>query len=151
VRKLASRSGFAAATVGTLLLLELLLAGLLFAADNDLVYFLGRPIHYVCSAKQRYGVPCPTCGLTRGFVLSVHGRIRQGWRLSPSGPLAAIGMLGLGTSLLVFASLQMKRPPVRQVRVEQYLRTGALSYAAAATVIWAASWLSTILRMRGHP
>jgi hypothetical protein len=149
--KLASKSGFAAAAVGTLLLFELVAAWLLFRADDDLVYVLGNPVHYVCAAKQRFGVPCPTCGLTRGFVLTIHGEIGRAWRLSPTGPLAAIGMLGAGIALLALAGIQLERSGNAIVRVEGWLRAGAVFYAVAAVTIWATSWLSTILRMRGHP
>jgi len=129
-------------------LLHLAAGWLLFTADNDWVYFLGKPIHYVCAAKQRFGVPCPTCGFTRGFVLTVHGRIGQGWRLSPSGPLAAIGMVGVGAALVGFAAVLMKRPELRMPRAERWIRAAALSYGAASLVIWGVSWVSTILRMR---
>lgn len=148
MRKLASRSGFAAWTVGALILLQVAAAGLLFSADNDFVYFLNRPIHYVCAARQHFGVPCPTCGFSRGFVLSIHGRIGDAWRLSPSGPLAAIGLLVMGAALVVFGTLQMKRPRHSLARTEAWLRAGALSYGAIAMAIWAISWVSTILRVR---
>jgi len=151
MRKLSSKSGFAPLVAGAALLLQLSVIGLLFSADDDLVYFLGHPIHYVCAARQRYGIPCPTCGLTRGFVLTIHGKIGDAWRLSPTGPLASIGMFGTGVILLSFGFLQTARPRLRPARIEFWLRAGVLSYCAASVAIWATSWLSTILRMRGHP
>jgi hypothetical protein len=105
VRKLSAKSGFAAALLGTLLLLELAATRLALTADDDFVYVLGHRINVVCAARKQFGVPCPTCGLTRGFVLTVHGRIREAWRLSPSGPLAVIGILAMGVTLVVFAGL----------------------------------------------
>jgi hypothetical protein len=150
-RGLTSRPGFTAFALGMFLLVELLATRLLLRADNDFVYFLGQRINYVCAAKQRFGVPCPTCGLTRGFVLTVHGRIPEAWRLSPTGPLAAMGMFALGTALLVLAVLQPRRKQVQIASMARWLRAGALAYVAAGTIIWAGSWLSVVMRLRGHP
>jgi len=83
-----NRAGFAATVLGADDAPELLVINLAFTADSDFVYLLGRPINVACAARQRFGVPCPTCGLTRGFVLTVHGHVREAWRLSPTGPLA---------------------------------------------------------------
>jgi hypothetical protein len=134
-----------------MLLLELAVTGLLFTADDDFVYFLGRRINVVCAARQRFGIPCPTCGLTRGFVLTVHGRIREGWSLSPTGPLAAIGILGMGVALLSFAAIERRRTPRQVASAKRWVQVGALTYGGLGTLIWVASWLSVVMRWRGHP
>jgi len=145
VRKLTSRPGFTAGLLGSLLLLELAAARLVLQADNDFVYFLGHRINYVCSVRERFGIPCPACGLSRGFVLTVHGSIGDAWRLSPTGPLAAMGMFSMGLALLVLAWTQRSRSSVQTSRVQRVIRTGALTYAAAGTLVWGISWLMTIL------
>jgi len=150
-RRFTSRPGFAAVALGAALLAELAITALLFSADRDFVYILGHRINYVCAARQRYGIPCPTCGLTRGFVLSVHGRLRDAWRLSPTGPLAACGMAGMGMLLLISALLEQRRKAVQLGWMRQLLRTGALTYAGAGTLIWAGSWITTVVRMKWHP
>lgn len=150
-RGLTSRPGFTAAVLGAMLLAELAATSLLFSADQDFVYFLGHRINYVCAARQRYGIPCPTCGLTRGFVLTVHGKARDAWRLSPTGPLAAVGMFGMGALLLIYAALQQRRGRVQLSWMRRYVRAGALAYASVGTLIWAVSWVATVIKMKGHP
>jgi hypothetical protein len=148
-RGFTSRAGFTAAVLGVMLLAELAATSLLFSADQDFVYFLGHRINYVCAARQRFGVPCPTCGLTRGFVLTVHGKTREAWRLSPTGPLAAVGMFGMGALLLIYAALQQRRGQINKFR--RSVRAGALAYAGIGTLIWAGSWIATVIKMKGHP
>lgn len=143
-----SRSGFAATVVGGLLLLELLVTSLVFTADQDFVYFFGRRINVVCAARQRLGVPCPTCGLTRGFVLTVHGRVREAWRLSPTGPLAAIGILAMGIALLAFASFERRRTPGQIARYKRWIQAGALAYGGVGTLIWASAWIAEVTRLK---
>jgi hypothetical protein len=150
-REVTSRSGFAALVLGAMLLAELAVTSLLFTADQDFVYFLGHRINYVCAARQRYGIPCPTCGLTRGFVLTVHGKPGTAWRLSPTGPLTAVGMFGMGVMLLIYAALQRRRGRVQLSRMPRYVKAGALAYASVGTLIWAVSWVTTVIKMRGHP
>ena len=137
--------------LGVMLLAELAATSLLFTADRDFVYFLGHRINYVCAARQRYGIPCPTCGLTRGFVLSVYGKAQDAWRLSPTGPLAAVGMFGMGAMLLIYAALQQRRGRGQPSSMPRYVRTGALAYAGVGTLIWMGSWVATVIKIKGHP
>jgi hypothetical protein len=143
-----NRAGFAATVLGAMMLLELLAVNLAFTADSDFVYFLGRRINIVCAARQRFGAPCPTCGLTRGFVLTVHGRGGEAWRLSPAGPLAVGGILGMSIVLLIFASLERRRTPAQLAGVKRCVQTGALAYAGMAILIWICSWISVVTRLK---
>jgi hypothetical protein len=142
------RAGFAATVLGAMMLAELAIIGLAFTADADFVYFLGHRINIVCAARQRYGVPCPTCGLTRGFVLTLHGRVREAWHLSPTGPLAVGGILGMSIALLVFANLERRRTPDQLAGLKRWVQTGALAYGVLAALIWIASWISVVTRLR---
>lgn len=143
-----NRAGFAATVLGAMMLLELLAISVAFTADSDFVYFFGRRITVACAARQRYGVPCPTCGLTRGFVLTVHGRLGEAWRLSPTGPLAVGGILGMSMVLLIFASLERRRTPAQLAGIRRWVQTGALAYAGMATLIWVCSWISEVTRLK---
>lgn len=143
-----NRAGFAATVLGAMMLLELLAISVAFTADSDFVYFFGRRITVACAARQRYGVPCPTCGLTRGFVLTVHGRLGEAWRLSPTGPLAVGGILGMSMVLLIFASLERRRTPAQLAGITRWVQTGALAYAGMATLIWVCSWISEVTRLK---
>jgi hypothetical protein len=141
-------AGFAATVLGVMMLAELAIISLAFTADADFVYLLGRRVNIVCAARQRFGVPCPTCGMTRGFVLALHGRVREAWKLSPTGPLAVGGMLGMGLALLVFASLERRRTPDQVAGIKRWVQTGALAYGGLAVLIWIGSWISVVTRLR---
>jgi Protein of unknown function (DUF2752) len=143
-----AKAGFAATVLGAILLLELIVTNFAFTADDDFVYFLGRRINVVCAARQRLGVPCPTCGFTRGFVLTVHGRIRDAWRLSPTGPLAAVGILGMSVALLAFAGFERHRTPAQMAVMKRWVQAGALAYGGVGTVIWISSWISVVTRLK---
>jgi hypothetical protein len=143
-----TRSGFAATVLGAMLLLELAVTSVAFTADGDFVYFFGRRINIVCAARQRLGVPCPTCGLTRGFVLTVHGRIREAWRLSPTGPLAVGGILGMGVALLACAGFERRRTPAQVAGMKRWVQAGALAYGGVGTLIWISSWISVVTRLK---
>jgi hypothetical protein len=148
VRRISNKTGFAATLLGAVLLLELAVIRVAFTADNDFAYFLGHRINVVCAARQHFGVPCPTCGLTRGFVLSVHGHIGEAWRLSPAGPLAVLGMLGMGLTLLALGSLERQRTSADLSMMKRWIERSALAYGALATVIWISSWISVITRLK---
>jgi Protein of unknown function (DUF2752) len=143
-----SRRGFPSAVVGAVLLLELAVTALAFTADREFVYFFGRRINVVCAARQRFGVPCPTCGFTRGFVLTVHGRVGEAWRLSPTGPLAAAGILGMGVALLAFARLERKRTTAQMAGFKRWVQAGALAYGGVGTLIWIVSWISVVASLK---
>lgn len=40
-----------------------------------------------CYFKHFAGVPCPACGLTRGFIAIAHGRYSEAFGLNPMGPV----------------------------------------------------------------
>ncbi len=143
-----ARSGFAATVVGAMLLLELVITSVAFTADDDFVYFFGRRINVVCASRRQLGIPCPTCGLTRGFVLTVHGRVREAWRLSPTGPLAAIGIFGMGIALLGIAAMEQRRTPAQMAQMKRWVQAGALAYAGVGTLIWVTSWISVVTRLK---
>ena len=142
------RAGFAATVLGAMMLAELAIISLAFTSDTDFVYFLGHRIDMVCAARQRFGVPCPTCGLTRGFVLTLHGRVREAWNLSPTGPLAVGGILEMGIALLVFANFERRGTPDQVAGLKRWVQTGALAYGGLAALIWIASWISVVTRLR---
>jgi hypothetical protein len=121
--------------IGSVLLVELAAARLLFTADAASVYFLGHPIRLECSFKRAFGVPCPACGATRAFVLALHGSIGNAWSMNPIGPLAVIGMLAAGAALLAVATRPM---------LARLFRAAGLVYVGACSLIWAVSWLHTV-------
>ena len=137
---LGSRPGAAAGVAGAAMIAQAAAARLILRADDAYVYVLGRPIRWACALKSRTGLPCPTCGMTRSLVLSLHGEWARAWRLMPAGPVALAGLLALGAALLALAVVQRRGGRKAQARAQGYIRRGALVYAAAAAVVWMAGW-----------
>jgi len=65
-----------------------------------------EPLIQLCLFRSVTGLPCPGCGLTRGFSSLSRGKITQAWALNPfSLPLYA------ATVAAVFAPLLRRRFP----------------------------------------
>ncbi len=47
-----------------------------------LIAHLDRPVE-LCLIKRYTGLPCPTCGFTRGLLSLLHGDITQVWLYNP--------------------------------------------------------------------
>jgi hypothetical protein len=97
------KAGRTPAIVAGLLLLQLALAGLLLRATPSQAFFLGRPVGGECAFHRLTGQPCPTCGMTRSVVLTLHGRIGAALRLNPAGPIWVLAVVATALALLRFA------------------------------------------------
>jgi hypothetical protein len=131
-----SRPGAAPTAVGLFILLQMAAGRLLLDADELRVYVLGHPINWACALKARFGLPCPTCGLTRSVVLSLHGEIARAWNVAPGGPVAVLGCLAFAIALLLLNGMT---PRFRE-RMEAAIRSGALAYGTIAATVWIAGW-----------
>lgn len=63
-----------------------MLVVLLWLGLGGLIIFLGSYFHHpveLCLFKRVTGLPCPTCGFTRGALSFLHGHIVQGWLYNP--------------------------------------------------------------------
>src|SRR5580658_8127829 len=110
----AARPGFPALVIGFVSLADALAARWLLRADEERVFVLGRPIEWVCALRSRFGLPCPTCGLTRSVVMSLHGEFARAWRMAPGGPVAVIGLVAFAMAMLALAWLQWSPQGVPQ-------------------------------------
>ena len=124
---MAEERNLPAVVSGTVILLDALAARLLLGADDARVYILGHPISWECSMR-RIGLPCPTCGLTRGIVLALHGDWVRAWHIAPGGPVLLAGTMLFALALLLFAFRRTPWP--------RWMRTAGVAYAAAAALIW---------------
>jgi len=140
----ASRPGFPALVIGCVTLADALAARWLLRADEEHVFVLGRPIAWVCALRSRFGLPCPTCGLTRSVVMSLHGEFGRAWRMAPVGPMAVVGLVALAVAMLVLAWLQWKSHEVDALKWEPvarvWIRRSAAIYAVGAIVVWLGGW-----------
>ena len=41
------------------------------------------PIPELCMTKSVWGIPCPGCGMTRGFISIAHGQWTRAWAFNP--------------------------------------------------------------------
>src|ERR1700691_5689052 len=110
-----AKPGFPALIIACVTLADALAARCLLRADEEHVFVLGCPIEWVCALRSRYGLPCPTCGLTRSVVMSLHGEFARAWHIAPVGPVAVIGLVAFAIAMLALAWLQFapQRAPQR--------------------------------------
>jgi len=142
---LASRPGVAPAATAAAILAQCVAGRLLLDADEARVYLLGRPIAVECALRRQYGLPCPTCGITRSLVLSLHGDLGAAWRMAPVGPVAIFGLLTFCAALLVLAAIEWNRAGRRAGEVKTWIRRGTLAWAGASVMVWIGGWAATFL------
>jgi hypothetical protein len=69
----------------------------LVGATEWLAWRVHQPFE-LCLLKRLTGLPCPTCGLTRGILALLHGRLTDAIAFNPLAfvilGVAAIGLLG---------------------------------------------------------
>src|SRR5262245_8774772 len=108
------------------------MAGLVLRADDREAYFLDHPMGIQCSVRARWGLPCPTGGITRGVALSLHGDWVRAWRIFPAAPVAVAGAWIFAAALLGLAYFEGHSSGAIPRRFERWLRTGTLAYAGTA-------------------
>jgi len=134
------KPGFAAFTIGCVTLADALAARCLLRADQAHVFVLGRPIEWVCALRSRFGLPCPTCGLTRSVVMSLHGEFGAAWRMAPAGPVALFGMIAFALAMLALAWSQWAGAFQWEAQARAWIRKVTPIYAAATVAIWIGGW-----------
>lgn len=133
--------------IGALLLLQLLAVRVLFRATLNGAYLLGHRLPEMCEFKRRTGLPCPTCGTTRGFILSVSGNLLPAWQLNPLGPLLASGMV---FAAVLFMAIGLAQPHFSKQtlgRVTAIVRSALLAYVVLVCVVWLVAWAHSFLIM----
>jgi hypothetical protein len=135
-----AKPGFPALAIGCVILADALGASRLLRADAERVFVLGRPIEWVCALRSRFGLPCPTCGLTRSVVMSLHGEFGAAWRMAPVGPVAVFGMIAFALALLALAWSQSAGAVQWEARACAWIRKVTAVYAVATVAIWLGGW-----------
>lgn len=147
----ASGPGFAAGVVAAAILVELTAAGMALSADREHVYVFGKvQTGAMCLFKQRFGISCPTCGMTRSVVLTLHGEAGTAWQLNPGGPIAVLTTLYLSGAMLALAFFQRtgRDSAAGTARRRIRLSTLMLGVALAAAVVF--HWVSELLTAAGR-
>jgi hypothetical protein len=125
------RSRVALTAVAAVIMADCAAARLLFSADEDRVYFLGRALGSACGFRERFGLPCPTCGLTRSMVLTLHGEATRALKVAWGGPFLLLALAATAAGLLIAAVTRIPAKPLVK----------ALGFVgAAAVLVWLAGW-----------
>ena len=127
--------------IGCVTLADLAAGRTLLQADESRVYLLGRALNWQCGFHAATGLPCPTCGLTRSVVMSLHGEFARAWALAPGGPALAIGLAAFALAMMALALAQWTGAEGKLASARAWIRNGALAYAAAAAVVWLGGWV----------
>lgn len=136
-----SRPGLPAFAIAFVTLADLAVARALLRADDARVYFAGRAINLHCAFREATGLPCPTCGLSRSVVLSLHGEFARAWTIAPAGPVAVAGIALFAAAMLVLAMLQARGERPLAATARFWIRRAALAYSVALTAIWTGGWV----------
>ena len=128
------RRSFAPLAAAALILVNLAAARILLSADKDSVSFAGTRFASACYFQSRTGLPCPTCGITRSIVLTLHGRLIEALRINPAGLLWVLAALTITVGLLYIAW----RPGERTARLVRRL---GLAQGAAVLAVLSAHWV----------
>jgi hypothetical protein len=105
-------------------------------------YYKIRLYPFACGFKQRYGLPCPTCGYTTAAVAFAQGHIIDSFYIQP----AATVFCCIVALIAIFALLQAVFG-VYSPLLEKWLISIKLRYVIAAfLIIIAAGWAVTFTR-----
>lgn len=146
MRRFLSRPGMPPAVAGLAILLQAAMARITLQADEARVYVLGHPLNWACSFHERFGLPCPTCGLTRSVILTLHGQLARAWHIAPGGPALTLGVLFVAVGVVLLAGVESwsaNRPADGRWLEQRFklgLQTGALTWASVSTVVWLTGW-----------
>ena len=137
---LSARPGFPAFLIGAVTLADLVAGRALLRADEARVYFMGRALNVTCAFRAATGLPCPTCGLTRSVVMSLHGEFARAWNMAPAGPVAVIGLGMFTLVMLALAVAQWAGARNWTAPAARWIRKSALAYVAALVIVWLGGW-----------
>lgn len=136
--KTLDRTRIKAGLAGAGLLASLGLTRLVTAADATAVTFAGREFFWACPVRSLLGLPCPSCGLTRSVVFTLHGEWGRAAAMNPAGPLLVLGLLALGLLLLLAACARPSDALVRKVVVS------ASAYGCLTAVVLLVQWVRAL-------
>jgi len=85
----------------------------------------------LCLFKAVTGVPCPTCGFTRGLLLLLNGRLARAWAMNP----LVFSVLAVSAAVVLIRVVLARGARVRLSRSER--RVGWVLAAALLLANWA--------------
>jgi len=113
----------------------------LFALARHYNIDIGRWLGY-CGFKQRYGLPCPTCGMTTATLAFAQGKIFDAFYVQPAGALLCCVLV-----VTAFLAFLIAVFGVYFRFLERFFREVKVKYIILALiVIIAAGWAVTLAR-----
>jgi hypothetical protein len=105
---------------------------------------LAHPGPRCCGLRNAFGLPCPTCGMTRGVSLALHGRFAEATRYNPlTVPcIALFAVLGVKWAYEYVKGRRL---------VPNIGPRGRLAFWAAVAVIILANWVYLLTYRREDP
>jgi cbb3-type cytochrome oxidase subunit 3 len=140
----ANRAGSAPGLVGALLLLQLAVVRAFASATTERAYLFGRELHWGCWFKQRFGFPCPTCGMTRSVLLSLQGQFTEAAQLNPAGLLLVIGLVLFSLALIFLMFYRQRHTRFDAGALHRRIRLTASAYGSLLVIVLFAHWLAEI-------
>jgi hypothetical protein len=144
LKRLTAQPGFATGTLGICVLLQLAALRWLMKADAERIYLWGQPLNATCSFRRSFGLPCPTCGMSRSVLLALTGEWPLAWQINPAGLLLVVGLAVLGVFLLVLMCCQQRGRSRMAQRVALAIRFWCLSCGGLAIVALVTHWIRQI-------
>lgn len=145
ISRLVSRPGATPGVIGTLLLLQLGLLRVFASASMDEVFVAGHALHWGCLFQQRFGFPCPTCGMTRSFLLGLHGNFSHAWQTNPAGLLLVVGMILFSIVMLLLMLYRRLYTHTRAQSLQRKIRFWTSAYAGLVVAVLMVHWVRVIL------
>ena len=140
------RNRIAAGFGGASLLASLVAARAVASASDTAVFIAGYELHWGCLFKRAFGIPCPTCGMTRSVLLMLDSHPAAAWGMNPGGPLLVCGALLTSAALLHLAFRRRASGPDASFETaRRRIATGAYIYGGLMAFVLVAHWVRVIV------
>ena len=93
-----------------------------------------RPVQ-LCLVKHLTGVPCPTCGFTRGAIFLIHGHISQAWLYNPL-LYSVLALFFAATAVRIISARSLRINLTATERSAAWILAGVLFFVNWAYVIF---------------
>jgi hypothetical protein len=98
---------------------------------------------YPCSFKQKYNLPCPTCGMTTAVCAFVRGKVLDAFLIQPAAAFLGLVLWICGFLAFLVASFGVYFSFLNRLFEEVKIRHIVLAFL----VIMAAGWAVTLSRL----
>ena len=129
-----SSGHFSSRLAGIFLFLGLVVLRVAAWADANQVWLFGKQLNWGCWFREHYGFPCPTCGMTRSVILTMHGDLHHAILLNPAGPFLIAGLL-----LVAIIALRLPLTGLKEIKSRQ-LALGLSLYGWVFVCVMLGQW-----------